>query len=59
MAPRRTSTFVCRECGYISPGWLGRCPGCGQWNTISEEAAPTRIGPRGLGRPGRPLHLSA
>ncbi len=47
MAPRRTSTFVCRECGYISPGWLGRCPGCGQWNTISEEAAPTRIGPRG------------
>ena len=29
-------SFVCRECDYQSPGWLGRCPGCGQWNTIDE-----------------------
>ncbi len=43
---RRTSSFVCQECGYLSPGWLGRCPGCGQWNTIIEEAAPTSSGPR-------------
>ena len=27
--PRGKSSFVCRECGYVSPGWLGRCPGCG------------------------------
>ncbi len=33
-------SFVCRECGYESPGWLGRCPGCGQWNTITEQTAP-------------------
>ncbi|MFH0915246.1 MAG: DNA repair protein RadA [bacterium] len=36
--PRSKSSFICRECGYASPGWLGRCPGCGRWNTIVEEA---------------------
>ncbi len=29
--------FVCQECGYVSFGWLGRCPGCGEWNTMVEE----------------------
>ncbi|RJX17162.1 MAG: DNA repair protein RadA [Desulforudis sp.] len=28
----------CRECGYYSPRWLGRCPGCGQWETFVAEA---------------------
>ncbi|MBN1629976.1 MAG: AAA family ATPase, partial [Thermoleophilia bacterium] len=45
MARNKTS-FICRECGYVSPGWLGKCPGCGQWNTIAEEAAPAKTGPR-------------
>lgn len=27
----------CQECGYRSPKWLGRCPGCGGWNTLAEE----------------------
>ncbi len=31
--------FVCKECGNESPKWLGRCPGCGQWNTYIEEKA--------------------
>jgi DNA repair protein RadA/Sms len=39
--PRARNSFVCRECGYASPGWLGRCPGCGRWNTIGEEAVRT------------------
>ena len=39
--PRGKSSFVCRECGYASPGWLGRCPGCGRWNTIAEQAVRT------------------
>jgi DNA repair protein RadA/Sms len=38
--PRGKSSFICRECGYSSPGWLGRCPGCGNWNTIVEEMIP-------------------
>lgn len=31
--------FVCRECGYESIKWLGKCPSCGEWNTF-EQAAP-------------------
>lgn len=29
--------FVCQSCGYQAPKWLGRCPGCQQWNTFAEE----------------------
>jgi DNA repair protein RadA/Sms len=31
------SLFVCQQCGYQSAKWLGRCPDCGQWNTLTEE----------------------
>ncbi|SFJ37078.1 DNA repair protein RadA [Thermoflavimicrobium dichotomicum] len=31
------SKFVCQECGYESPKWMGRCPGCQSWNTMVEE----------------------
>lgn len=30
---------ICRSCGYQSPKWLGRCPECGQWNSMDEEPA--------------------
>ena len=29
--------FSCQSCGYQSPKWLGRCPDCGQWDTLVEE----------------------
>ncbi len=29
--------FFCKECGYESAKWLGKCPGCSQWNTFVEE----------------------
>ena len=29
--------FACQECGHDSPKWLGRCPGCGAWNSMVEE----------------------
>lgn len=29
--------FFCKECGYESQKWLGKCPGCGNWNTFVEE----------------------
>ena len=29
--------FVCRECGYETTKWMGRCPSCQQWNTLIEE----------------------
>ena len=34
---RVKTKFCCQECGYESAGWLGRCPGCGAWNTMVEE----------------------
>ncbi len=29
--------FVCQNCSYVSPKWLGRCPSCGEWNTFIED----------------------
>lgn len=37
MAGKAKSVYVCSECGFESPKWFGRCPGCGKWNTMSEE----------------------
>lgn len=31
------SVYFCTECGYESSGWLGKCPGCQNWNTFVEE----------------------
>ena len=41
--------FVCQECGYETPKWMGKCPGCGNWNTLVEEIIEThRMGGRSL-----------
>ena len=29
--------YVCSECTYKSPKWMGKCPGCGAWNSFVEE----------------------
>lgn len=31
------SVFICQECGYETPKWLGKCPDCSKWNTLVEE----------------------
>lgn len=36
MAKRKTM-YVCQSCGYDTPKWLGKCPDCGEWNTLVEE----------------------
>jgi DNA repair protein RadA/Sms len=33
--------FVCQECGYESAKWMGKCPGCHNWNSFVEETAIT------------------
>lgn len=38
MAQKSKTIFVCSQCGYESPKWFGRCPGCGEWNSMAEEA---------------------
>jgi DNA repair protein RadA/Sms len=37
MAPARDTRFFCTDCGHESSKWLGQCPGCGAWNSYSEE----------------------
>ncbi len=32
--------FICQICGYQNPKWLGKCPGCGEWQTMVEEVSP-------------------
>jgi len=34
---RQKTIFVCQNCGYKAPKWLGRCPDCGAWNSLVEE----------------------
>ncbi|HWI48655.1 MAG TPA: DNA repair protein RadA [Rummeliibacillus sp.] len=44
---KKKTKFFCNSCGYESPKWLGRCPGCGEWNTMVEEVEVVSKGPRG------------
>ena len=37
-------SYVCQECGFTVPKWLGKCPDCGAWNTIVEEVTTVRAG---------------
>lgn len=41
MASKIKSIYICCECGYESPKWYGKCPSCGEWNTMTEEIKDT------------------
>ncbi len=51
MIVKPRTRFVCQECGYVSARWMGKCPGCGSWNTMVEEVLEktTRL----TGNPGK------
>lgn len=36
MAKKPKTSFVCQECGYDSPAYMGKCPECGAWNSFKE-----------------------
>jgi DNA repair protein RadA/Sms len=38
----KKSIFICRECGFETPKWNGKCPECGEWNTFEEAEAPAK-----------------
>lgn len=48
MAKNKTM-FVCQECGYDTPKWMGKCPGCGKWNTMVEEVVKKAVDTRQQG----------
>lgn len=39
MMAKEKTLFSCTECGDTSPKWLGKCPGCGAWNTLIESTS--------------------
>ena len=45
------SQYVCTECGAVSAKWFGKCPSCGEWNTLEEQEAPV-ISITSAGKPG-------
>ena len=47
MAKKSKTVFVCQECGYESPKWMGQCPACRQWNTFVEETVSPQTGKSG------------
>jgi len=60
--PRPQSRFVCGQCAHVSPRWLGRCPECGEWNTLAEEAvsrAPARLATAPVYSTNAPAPVSA
>jgi DNA repair protein RadA/Sms len=46
---RRDAHFVCQECGHAALTWTGRCPGCGEWNTLVEAIRRESRGARPSG----------
>ena len=53
------TAYVCRECGYETAKWIGKCPACGEWNTLSEELRESETGKTGNYRHSavRPMQL--
>ena len=64
MATVKTKTvWFCKECGNESPKWMGKCPACGEWNTMVEETVATgkKVGQVSISVPGsshKPMALS-
>jgi DNA repair protein RadA/Sms len=53
--PRATSKFICQQCGYESVKYMGRCPDCGEWNSLVEtviQPAKSATSKGGLARAG-------
>lgn len=60
MPPKSKTVFVCSDCGFEAPRWSGKCPSCGEWNTMQEEvrtassaAAVSAVAAAGRARPQR------
>src|SRR3954463_1797143 len=54
---RSASVFACSSCGHESPKWHGRCPGCGEWNTLVEERSTAPRASTRSGRAAKPVPL--
>ncbi|WP_369681978.1 DNA repair protein RadA [Malonomonas rubra] len=56
---KQKTIFSCQQCGFQNPKWLGKCPDCGQWNTLVEEQPVEQSKhSRALTSPGKPQKLA-
>ena len=39
---KRTTQYVCQNCGAVFAKWAGKCDACGEWNTLAEESLPEK-----------------
>lgn len=53
---KSSTIFVCSNCNFRSPRWQGKCPDCGQWNTLEEKRQVT--GKRQEGKASEPVDLA-
>jgi DNA repair protein RadA/Sms len=60
MSKKAKALYVCNSCGAVHKKWSGKCDACGEWNSISEEAAPQNI-PKGMGstKSGRVIEFTS
>jgi len=42
---KQTVVYRCSNCGHTEPKWLGRCPECGQWNSMTENSVAAKASP--------------
>ncbi len=52
MASKMKSLYVCQNCGYENPKWYGKCPQCGEWDTMQEEVRVEQKGNTAAARAG-------
>lgn len=52
MGTKEKTVWFCTNCGNESPKWMGRCPACGEWNTMAEQTVVT-------GKPSRNSSISS
>lgn len=55
---KTSSVFVCQQCGYQSPSFLGKCPNCDSWNSFVEETINKSNKTNKASNPIKPIRLS-
>lgn len=56
--PKFTSNFVCQQCGYVSPSFLGKCPNCDSWGSLVETALGKQESRKAGSSHGKPIRLT-
>lgn len=55
---KRSTVFVCQNCGASSPKWMGRCPDCSTWGSVVEEIRETARRDRSRAAPADPVPVT-